>query len=159
MHLPGKHFVQLEFKLFLGKYPCTLDKRNRFLAPPIFREQFPGGLYITQGFDRNLLVFRTSAFNEIYQRVTSLNITDPLSRLLLRLILGTAHELEMDGHGHVIVPDDLKGFASLANDILLIGQGDYFEIWAPESWAHQEVELSDAATNANRFSALMVATR
>lgn len=144
--------------MFLGKYLCTLDKKNRFLAPPVFREQFPGGLYITQGFDRNLSVFRTSAFHEIYLRVTSLNITDPLSRLLLRLFLGTAHELEMEDTGHIIIPNDLRDFAHLSNEILLIGQGDYFEIWAPESWAKQEIELSDAGTNASRFSALMVAT-
>ena len=145
--------------MFLGKYPCTLDRKNRFLAPPVFREQFPGGLYITQGFDRNLSVFRTSAFHELYLRVTSLNITDPLSRLLLRLILGTAHKLEMEDTGRVIIPDDLRDFAHLGNDILLVGQGDYFEIWTPESWAKQEIELSDAVTNASRFSSLMVATR
>lgn len=151
--------VLWELKLFLGKHLCTLDRKNRLLAPPVFREQFPGGLYITRGFERNLLVFRTSAFQEIYHRATSLNITDPLSRLLLRLILGTAHELEMDNDGHLTIPNDLKDFANLGSSIFLIGQGDYFEIWAPELWAKQEIELSDAATNTSRFSALSVATR
>ncbi len=55
-------------------------------------------MYITQGFDRNLQVLTAGAFQEIYRKVISLNIADPLARLLLRLILGTATELGMDNN-------------------------------------------------------------
>lgn len=114
---------------------------------------------MTQGFDRNLQVLTAGAFQEIYRRVTSLNIADPLARLLLRLILGTATELEMEKNNRIMIPEDLKNFANLQEDVVLVGQGDYFEIWAPDQWSLQEAQLRDAETNPARFSLLTVATR
>ena len=145
--------------MFLGKYSTTVDLKNRFSVPTAFRAQLSGGSYMTQGFDRNLQVLTANAFQEIYRRVTSFNIADPLARLLLRLILGTATELGVDKNNHLMIPDNLKEFANLHEDIFLIGQGDYFEIWAPDLWSKQESQLRDAETNSARFSLLTVATR
>lgn len=109
---------------------------------------------MTQGFDRNLQVLTAEAFQEIYRTAISLNVANPLARLLLRLILGTAQESGVDAEGQLVIPEELKQFANLQNDILLIGQGEYFEVWAPDLWNQQEAQLRDAETNANRFSAL-----
>ncbi len=145
--------------MLLGKFSRTVNKQNRLTVPPQFRGELAGGAFITQGFDRNLQVLSAGAFKEVYQRVMSLNIADPLARLLLRLILGTARELEADEHDAFEIPDELREFAGLKQEVLLVGQGDYFEIWSPEFWASQEAELRDAETNARRFAALTVATR
>ena len=147
-----------ELKLFLGKFSTPLEPKNRFSVPTAFRAQLSSRMYITQGFDRNLQVLTADAFEEIYRRVVSLIIADPLARLLLRLILGTATELGIDNN-NLMIPDNLKEFANLHENILLIGQGDYFEIWAPDLWKRQEAQLNDAETNSARFSLLTVATR
>ncbi len=145
--------------MFLGKHSSKLDKHNRLSTPSQFREELSNRIYITQGFDRNLLVLTRTAFQEIYRRVVSLNIADPLARVLLRLILGTAHEVSMDKNGYLAIPDELKEFANLHGNILLVGQGDYFEIWSAELWNSQDAQLKDADTNSSRFSGLTVATR
>lgn len=145
--------------MLLGKFSRTLNKQNRIAVPPQFRAELAGGAYITQGFDRNLQVLSASAFKEIYARARALNVADPLARMLLRLILGNAHELETDEHDSLQIPDELRDYARLEQDVLLVGQGDYFEIWSPEFWASQEAELRDAETNARRFASLTVATR
>lgn len=145
--------------MLLGKFSRTVNKQNRFAVPPQFRAELAGGAYITQGFDRNLQVLSASAFKEIYGRIMTLNIADPLARMLLRLILGNAQALEPDEHDSLQIPDELRDFARLQQEVLLVGQGDYFEIWSPEFWAGQEAELRDAETNARRFAALTVAVR
>ena len=145
--------------MFLGKHSSKLDKYNRLSTPSQFREELSNRSYITQGFDRNLLVLTRDAFQEIYRRVVSLNIADPLARILLRLILGTAHEVHLDKNGHLPIPDELKEFANLHEDVLVVGQGDYFEIWSADLWNNQETQLKDADTNSSRFSKLTVATR
>ncbi len=143
--------------MFLGKFSRTLDAKSRFSLPSSFREQIAGGVYIMQGFDRNLQVLTSSAFQEVYRSVTSLNVADPLARLLLRLILGTASRLGADPSNHLAIPGELKDFANLKEDIFLIGQGDYFEIWAPQLWEEQQVKISDAETNSTRFTMLSIA--
>jgi len=87
----------------------------------------------------------------------SLNIADPLARLMLRLLLGTATRMGADPSNHLAIPGDLKDYANLRDDILLIGQGDYFEIWAPELWDKQQTQINDAETNSSRFTMLTVA--
>ena len=128
-------------------------------VPSAFRDQLAQGAYITQGFDRNLVILSADAFQEIYRRIKSLNLADPLARLLVRMILGTAHDLRIDGNGRILIPDELREFAALAEKALLIGQGDYLEIWSPELWTAQEAQLKDAEANAARFSMLTISTR
>ncbi len=145
--------------MFLGKYASMLDSNNRLSVPSAFSDKVLDGVYMTQGFDRNLLVLTTDAFEEIYRRVKSLNIADPLARLLLRMILSTADRVETDKDGFITIPVELIQFANLDKEVLFIGQGDYFEIWSPGLWRKQEAQLNDADTNATRFSTLTIATR
>ncbi len=142
--------------MFLGKFSRSLDGKSGFSVPPAFRGSLARGAYVTQGFDRNLQVLTSEAFQEIYRTVVSLNIANPLARLLLRLILGTAQEADVDANGQLTIPEELKEFANLQKDILLIGQGEYFEVWSPDLWNQQEAQLRDAEANASRFSALTV---
>jgi MraZ protein len=124
--------------------------------PPSFAGPLSAGAYLTQGFDRNLQVLTRDAFQEIYRTVVSLSITNPLARLLLRLVLGSALELGVDASGQFTIPEELRQFANLNNEIFLVGQGEYFEIWAPELWGQQAAQLSDTEANASRFSALTI---
>ena len=145
--------------MFIGKYASMLDSNNRLSVPSAFSDKVLDGVYMTQGFDRNLLVLTTDAFEEIYRRVKSLNIADPLARLLLRMILSTADRVETDKDGFITIPVELIQFANLDKEVLFIGQGDYFELWSPGLWRKQEAQLNDADTNATRFSTLTIATR
>ena len=113
---------------------------------------------MTQGFDRNLQVLTADAFRHVYRQAASLNSADPLARLLLRLFLGSAVELPQ-ARTSLAVPDNLKEYAGLQVNVLLVGQGDYFEIWAPDLWSEQESQLRDVGVNASRFAALTLATR
>ncbi len=145
--------------MFLGKHSSKLDKNNRLSTPSQFREELSNRIYITQGFDRNLLLLTKAAFKEIHRRVAALNIADPLTRILLRLILGTAHEVHTDKNGYLPIPDDLREFANLNGNVFFVGQGDYIEIWSADLWKNQEAQLSDADVNSSRFSGVSIATR
>jgi len=114
---------------------------------------------MTQGFDRNLQILTADAFKEVYRHATAFSIADPLARQLLRLFLGTAVKLQGERVTTVAVPQDLREFAGLQADVVLIGQGNYIEMWAPELWSAQETQLRDAEANSSRFAALQVATR
>ena len=145
--------------MFLGEYRLSLNDDRSLVIPKPFNELFPDGAYITRGFEQNLLIMSTRTFEAIYARVSGSNIADPVARLLRRLMLGNACKLEADQAGNVPVPQALLSFASLEKEIVLVGQGDYFEIWAPDLWKEQEVIVNDAETNAQRFAALDLKTR
>lgn len=112
------------------------------------------GAILTQGFDRNILVFTKPAFQEIALMVRRLNLADPLARSLHRMLLGNASPIEIDSNGSINLPEALKEFAGLDKQIVLIGQGDYFEIWSQAQWDPQETTLRDAEANSQRFAGM-----
>lgn len=145
--------------MFLGKFFYGLDNKYRFQIPIEFKEDLTGDIFVTQGFDHNLLVLPEDVFRDLYKKLSGLNITDPLARLLFRLFLGAANEVKINAHGYLTIPKDLLGYAEIDNEILVIGQGDYFEIWSTERWRKQEAEIRNTESNTERFSTFVLTTR
>ncbi len=144
--------------MFLGYYTSRSKHSNHLSLPTNWRKLISGGVYLTQGFDQNLLILTEDAFQEIYSQITSLNIADPLVRLLSRMFLGKASFLEIDQKGTISLPANLMQYANLNNDFVIIGQGKYLEIWNPDQWHEQQSELNNAQANAQRFSTLTLVT-
>lgn len=145
--------------MFLGQHTGKIKQNNRLPLPAGFNMQLSGGVYITQGFDRNALVLPKQVFENLYRHISSLNIADPQARLLLRMFFGTAAYIEPGKDGTLSIPKGLVQFADLFNAVVLVGQGDYFEVWSTDQWAQQEIQLKDFQANAQRFSAFTIATR
>ena len=144
--------------MFLGQYRHTIDNKGRLMVPARFREILADGGYITQGFDRNLMVLTSQAFEFVSQRVNQLSLTDETARQLRRLIFATADRVDLDKTGRIRVPQFLMERAGFSGEAVIVGVGDYFEIWAPGSWDNQETMLQDAEVNAHRFEALDLST-
>lgn len=143
--------------LLLGLYPSILETDNRLVLPERIQEEYKDGIYITRGFDRNIMLLTMEAFDAIYDRITYLNIASPVTRLLLRMILGTAYQTEITSDGKVEISEPLKEFANLGRDVVLVGQGDFMELWSPDAWHRQEEQLLNV--EANHFSTLEITTR
>ena len=143
--------------MFLGHHHSGLKKSNHLALPTNWRKSISGGVYLTQGFDQNLLILTENTFGAIYSRITSLNITDPLVRLLSRMFLGEAVFLEIDDKGIITLPPKLMEYARLTVDFVIVGQGEYLEVWSPDQWRIQQLELNDAQANAQKFSAFTIA--
>ncbi|RPI21821.1 MAG: division/cell wall cluster transcriptional repressor MraZ [Chloroflexota bacterium] len=146
--------------MFLGQYEHSIDDKGRLTIPARFRELLAAeGAYVTQGFDRNLMVITTSAFDELYQRVNQMNLTDSNARLLKRLIFSNADRVEVDKAGRILIPLFLRQAANLDGSLAIVGVGDYFEIWSQDMWAEQQSLLQDVNATAQRFAALDLSVR
>lgn len=140
--------------MLLGLYPSILETDNHLVLPDGIQEDYKDGLYITRGFDRNIMVLTVQAFETIYDRITSLNLADPVARLLLRMILGAAHRTEIESDGKLLIPESLREFANLERAVTIVGQGDFIELWSPDAWNRQEEQLLNV--EADHFSTLNI---
>jgi len=143
--------------LLLGLYTIILEPDNRLILPDDVRVAYKDGLYITQGFDRNIMVLTIQAFEAIYNRIMTFNLADPLARLLLRMLLSSAHKMEVGRNGDIFLPSPLKEFGAIDQNVVIVGQGDFIELWSPETWKEQVQRL--VAAEADRFSTLNLSTR
>jgi MraZ protein len=141
--------------MFLGQYQHSIDNKGRLTIPSRFRELLAAeGAYILKGFDRNLIVLPEPAFERISNRVNGLSMTDATARALRRLIFSTAERVEADRTGRILIPDFLRQAANLDSEAMLIGAGNYFEIWSPELWSQQVTQIQEDDSNGQRFALL-----
>jgi MraZ protein len=141
--------------MFLGQFQHNLDDKGRLMIPARYRELLAAGAYITQGFDRCLMVMTDVHFHQVYDRINSMNPADNLTRLLRRLILSNAYPVEVDRVGRILVPQNLRDFIGVSNgELIVAGQGDYFEVWTPAEWQMQMDKLQDVEANEQRFATL-----
>lgn len=141
--------------MFLGQFQHNLDDKGRLMIPARFRELLEGGAFITQGFDKCLMVMTEAYFKQVYERIEAMNLADPTARMLRRLILANAYPIDVDKIGRILVPQNLRTFLGIANgELVVAGQGEYFEVWTPATWGEQMALLQDVEANNARFSTL-----
>jgi MraZ protein len=146
--------------MFLGEYRHSIDNKDRLTVPARYRELLDEGAYVLRGFDRNLMVLTTKAFEAISNRINQMSVTDPLARSLRRLIIGSASRIEIDKAGRILIPDFLCQKAGINRDqeVVLVGQGNYFEVWSSDEWTLQQQALDEAEANTERFKVLDLST-
>ena len=140
--------------MFLGQFQHTLDEKGRLMIPSRYRELLAAGAFITQGFDKCLMVMTDVHFNEVYERINAMNMADPNARLLRRLILSNAYSVEIDRVGRILIPGNLRQVIALDGEAIVAGQGEYFEVWNPADWNQQMDQLQDVEMNNQRFATL-----
>ncbi len=145
--------------MFLGQYKHTIDDKGRLMIPARFRQMVGEGAYITQGFDRCLMLMTEAYFRQVYERISAMSLADPTARLLRRLILANAYPVEVDKIGRILLPQPLRQFLNLDGEAILVGQGEYFEIWTPQEWEKQMRLLQDTEANQQRFATLDLSSR
>jgi MraZ protein len=146
--------------MFLGEYRHSIDNKDRLTIPARYRDLLEEGAFILRGLDNNLMVLTSKAFEVISKRIFQMSMTDPLARKLRRLIIGSASRVEIDKAGRILIPEFLcqKAGINCEHDAVLVGQGNYFEIWSSDEWALQLEELDEAEANNERFKVLDLST-
>ncbi len=99
-----------------------------------------GRLVVTVDRDHCLLVYPLPEWEIIESKLVELPSLNKTARLLQRLLIGYATELEMDGQGRILLPAILRDFAGLKKKAVLIGQGKKLEIWDEDTWAESQEE-------------------
>lgn len=124
--------------MFRGASKVTLDTKGRLAIPSRYRERLitraEGHLVATVDRDQCLLLYPLPDWEEIERRLDRMPGLKHQVRQLQRLMLGYATELEMDGHGRILVSRELRDFAGLEKQAMLVGQGKKFELWDEERW-------------------------
>jgi MraZ protein len=139
--------------MFLGRYRHTFDDKGRLTIPARYRELLENGAYVSQGLDRNLMVFTKATFERLSFQLNRMNMTDPTVRQLKRIFFANSDYVEVDKSGRILIPQFLREVSGLNGEAVIVGSGDYFEIWSPEIWEGQEELLKDTEANTQRFVA------
>ena len=146
-------------QMFLGRYHHTIDGKGRLTVPARYRDLLAAeGAYLTQGFDQNINVYPLQIFEGISLRVNRLSMTDPSARLLRRLMFSNAELVVLDKTGRILIPQFLREELNLDSEAVIVGMGDYFEIWSPVQWTGQITIMEENESITMRFMNLDLST-
>ncbi|MBO9312099.1 MAG: division/cell wall cluster transcriptional repressor MraZ [Chloroflexus sp.] len=127
--------------MFLGSYEHAIDEKGRVAIPARFRAELAGGMVLTRGFDRCLLIFPLPYWSDLTRRVSALSLVDEDARMLRRLLFASASEQEMDRQGRILLPQNLREAGGLTDQALLVGLDAFIEVWAPDRWREVQQHL------------------
>lgn len=120
--------------MMIGEYSHNLDEKNRLIIPSKFRDELKSTCIITKGLENTLFVYPVEEWNKITEKLTSLPFTKKDVRNYTRFFLSSACYLEFDKQGRTVIPNNLKGYAGLEKECVIIGVGSHIEIWSRENW-------------------------
>ena len=139
---------------FQGQSALALDAKGRLTVPVRHREplaQRTQGkpITITKHPDGCLLVFAEPDWIHFRQQVA---VLPEDAKSWKRFFLGGAMDVELDATARVLVPPELRAFAAMDKDVVLLGLDTHFELWDARRHAAQETEamqkgLPDALKN------------
>lgn len=121
--------------MLLGTYEPKLDDKGRVILPAKFRDEFVGGLVLTRGQERCIYVFPRQKFEGLVETVQAAPLTSKAARDYVRLMLSGASDEVPDKQNRVTIPGQLRDYAGLGRDLVVIGAGSRAEIWSADAWA------------------------
>lgn len=127
--------------MFQGATELSLDAKGRITVPTGHREtllvQAEGRVVVTAHPHRCLLLYPRPAWEPIRERIMSYSSLERQTSMVQRLLVGFAKDAEMDAAGRVLISPELRRFAGLDKQVMLVGQGSHFELWSREAWEQQ----------------------
>lgn len=120
--------------MFLGTYSPRLDDKGRLVLPAKFREGLAGGVVLTKGQDRSVVVWPADEFADYSVRVREASRSDAKARAYSRVLFSSASDEAPDKQGRITIPQSLREYAALDGECAVVGNHATVEIWAPDAW-------------------------
>lgn len=123
-----------------GTYQHNIDSKGRLFIPAKLREEMGSAFVITQGLDGCLAVYPQSEWDKLEASIRALPRAQ--ARTMTRFFIATAFDAEVDAQGRVVLPANLRTFAGLQKEAVVIGVIDHAEIWDLAKWTAYNQAIS-----------------
>ena len=120
--------------MFIGEYEHSVDAKGRVIMPVKLREDIGEKFIVTKGLDGCLFAYSYEEWINFEEKLKTLPLTNKNARDFVRFFLSGAVECEIDKQGRFLIPGNLRTYATLEKEIIIIGVGTRIEIWNREEW-------------------------
>lgn len=138
--------------MLMGEYQHNMDTKGRVIIPAKFRDELGKKFVATRGLDHCLFVYPMDEWSILEEKLTSLPITSKNARTFVRFFFSGATECELDKQGRISLPANLRTYADLNKELVIIGLANRIELWSKERW---DTYLDDAEDSYEDIAATM----
>ncbi len=142
--------------MFFGSFQHSIDDKGRLTLPAKWRSELAGGVVVTRGLDGCLFIFPKDKFEAMALETDAQGIALADARAWSRYLLGHAADVEPDKQGRVLIPQDLRSFAGINGEVVVMGVMSRLEVWNPQRYKEANEHLeADANAVAERMGHTM----
>ena len=120
--------------MLIGEYEHSLDVKGRLLMPAKLRADIGEKFIICKGLDGCLFAFSQEEWSNFEKKLKELPLTNKNARDFVRFFLSGATECELDKQGRFLIVNNLRVYANIEKEVIIIGVGTRLEIWNKEKW-------------------------
>lgn len=120
--------------MLIGEYEHSLDDKGRVIMPAKLRIDIGDRFIITKGLDGCLFVFSQAEWSNFETKLKELPLTNKNARDFVRFFLSGATECEIDRQGRFLIVTNLREYANITKEVVIIGVGTRIEIWDKSKW-------------------------
>ncbi len=137
---------------FVGEYKHSVDNKGRVIIPSRLRNNLKETIYLCKGFEKCLLILTSEEIDKISLKTENDSLTNEGKRKFSRAFFSSMVEVVFDSQGRILIPSNLKEYAKINTDVIIVGIGYYIEIWEKEIW---EMNISELDKERNKLSAYL----
>ena len=118
--------------MLMGEYYQNLDSKGRVNIPAKFRLDLGESFVVSKGLEYCVSIYPKGEWERFQEELR----TVPSSKRsgLERFFFSGAVERSIDGQGRVLIPPQIREYAGLTGEIVVIGVSDKVEIWDRKKW-------------------------
>lgn len=120
--------------MFMGEFLHTIDAKGRLIIPAKFREALGYRFIATKGLDNCLFLYPEDEWKNFEEKLKKLPVSQPNARQFVRFFFSGAAECEFDKQGRILLPANLREYAGLEKDVMVVGVMNRIEIWDAARW-------------------------
>ncbi|MBQ7872091.1 MAG: division/cell wall cluster transcriptional repressor MraZ [Oscillospiraceae bacterium] len=120
-----------------GKYRHTLDAKGRLFVPSKLRDELGDYFYVAKAPDACLTVYPESEWQKLLARCNELPSSKARS---MRYFFANVAKCEPDKQGRFLLPESLREYAGIDQEVMFLGQGTRAEIWSAERYEAEEAK-------------------
>ena len=128
--------------MLFGEARHNMDAKNRLFIPAAQRDELGATFMAVPSFrDKCIKLYSMEEWNKYFDSVKAklANNGRELERIN-RFFLRSAAQLTPDAQGRVLLPAGLVAHAEIVKNVVIVGCGDYAEIWSDE---HYQITMEE----------------
>jgi MraZ protein len=132
-------------EMLIGHYFAKIGTKGRTALPKKYRQELGDKVILARWYENCLVVVGVEIWLKLAAEIAKRPFMVASGRETDRFLSGGAFEIELDKQGRLVIPESLRGYADLKEDIIFIGLGNRVEIWDEDKWGQYEKYLDEHA--------------
>lgn len=118
--------------MLLGQFDYNVDAKGRVFVPAKLKEELGETFVLAKSMDPCIAVYSKQMWEAYVAKLAGL--PEMRARSIRRFVFSTAVEATADSQGRVVLSQQLREYAGLEKEVIIIGVNDHAEIWNAEKY-------------------------